>query len=158
MRYYSCRLCSMYSLRGYFPHLFRFCFCVFLSLHNEDVILCRSMEIFAACWKPCNPFSPYIWPRRFREKIQFHLVLTLASAWLFPLNVISSCPQIGLADELKVLILIVKWMMKKPSAWWSIGQPWLYWQCPEWLQCTVWKCNPLWVPLVSRNSGVHAWI
>lgn len=51
------------------------------------------------------------------------------------------------------LILIFKWMMKKATARWSIGQPWLYWQRPVWLQSRVLKCNPLLVPLVSRSSG-----
>lgn len=55
--------------------------------------------------------------------------------------------------SLRSLILIFKWMMKKATACWSIGQPWLYWQCPLWLQSRLWKCNPLLVLLVSRSSA-----
>lgn len=46
--------------------------------------------------------------------------------------------------SLRSLILIFKWMMKKATACWSIGQPWL---CPFWLQSRHKKCNPLWCHL-----------
>lgn len=38
-------------------------------------------------------------------------------------------------------------MMKKATGGCSIGQPWLSWQCPLWLQSRVWKYNPLLEPL-----------
>lgn len=118
-------------------------------------------KIFAAHWKHSNLFSPCTWPKREQKPWLFSgccfFFLTCATVSFFCSHRYSILyhPVFSKVElmSLRSLILIFKWMMKKATACWSIGQPWLYWQCPLWLQSRAWKCNPLLVPLVSRSSG-----
>lgn len=118
-------------------------------------------EFTAAHWKHCNLLSPCTWPKIENNFMIllffffFSVTFATVSLWCSHSYYISFYPVFSKVELMSLwsLILIFKWMMKKATAHWSVGQPWLYWQCLLSLQSRVWRCNPLFAATCQRGRA-----